>query len=1399
MLGSRKTLIFAVLVLSFVLAFSSIGSISFALDKCTTAADCYKSGAYYCTCNGAEPSGRNYCIVGESWRVNNYHCSDHVVSNDLYTKYCVLSSATANDASYTCANGASVQKPATETSCADGKDDDYDGTIDCSDSDCSAATNCATTTTTTTTTTLATTTTSTTTTTGPASITVTSPNGGETWRLKDTVTISWTSSGVNYVYIDLLDSSGTIKVSNLVNVNGNPGTTSWTIPEYVSLGSYKVRVSTCPTIADRNSCYENSKSVKDTSDGLLEIKPSACIDSDNGNDINTKGTVTVNYATYTDYCSGNSVIEYYCGSSQATSASSQTQTCASGYSCSDGHCIAQSTTTTTTPPYSGACTDSDGGINSNTNGVAVGIYGGAAAGYNAIYGQEPNPNTPKSTTNSYSTYYDYCATSTQLNEGFCDSNGKLSSFGYQCSYGCNNGVCLPAPATTTTTTAQKKYDGEACTSPSECTSNYCSNGYCGYSGCPASSKTCPDGTRVTCSNSKDTATNACRTDCYIPTCPSGTTTTYYTATTMACSSTYPSYCNSPDQCKGAGNNWCTNSGGGYCTRESCPYCQSAQSWNCYNEKDCKEIGKSNWCYPSGGGSGYCTTASCPVTGPPTTITPSFCGNGFCEYGETPDSCSSDCKRNVCPAVSYTDDLKRKCSANGGTLVTPPPAPGSYCSPQPTCSVCGNNICEFGETTGTCAQDCGKPVGGFVCGNNRCEQGETSFSCPADCTQISFCGNLICESGEERSCPGDCKAIDPPPGFYCPAQAKEYSKPTWDIASGAWCCTEKGGKAVGACSGSVQGTDRAILERCVKNSGLELYVYTNPSPTSQQEDEAGNHPSVKQATLLGNSFNVLKDLGRVVNCYEQPNVCAQKGIKNYPTWVIYNIPYGRIIEQQELGTLTGCSQFGGPGGTGPAPPPSDTPSFMFTTDPIEFLSAEALRHIKSELPPAFIDSICKNPNDIKEEIKRRTLYELSVRGSITDMCTELQKGAVQCDREIEFRCKDMKKKSDEFCSGREECRPFVPTESMIDACKNSGGSFVVEKDQTGCANIPRCQQSTEKGIPATPVSGAFVLRNGEVLNVATGLQTAEPTSVETFDRTSLCSTFMEKARFVCNELPRQCKAVKERAANCDPDKFKPELVAEKVADRVTSDLCKFKDYKIVKDVSQISVLPVVLSSDKKLTSDQITKVRGLTIKFDDAPLNLAGVYIYRGTAAPNRLGDLRRLEFLSDVDVDHVELSSAPAEKGSELKNFVGKLETMKELEKIPTSLQPRVSESQNDILEVSAGVEQVKNKSADVGYALQQFFGMVAEQERKDSIFLREKAEKLREIATNLQLIADSVGNVDARASLSEQISFLKEQADQYDKDANAKEAWSGGILSYFSQLFSGGSATTTTTTTTFT
>jgi hypothetical protein len=112
-----------------------------------------------------------------------------------------------------------------------------------------------------------------------------------------------------------------------------------------------------------------------------------------------------------------------------------------------------------------------------------------------------------------------------------------------------------------------------------------------------------------------------------------------------------------------------------------------------------------------------------------------CGDGICDPGESCSNCPADC----------------------GT-----------CSP-----VCGNGICEAGETCSNCPADCGTCAP--VCGNGLCEPGETCTSCSHDCGPCPggpICGNSLCEAGETCSnCPADCGPCPPPPPPKCnPPQA-----------------------------------------------------------------------------------------------------------------------------------------------------------------------------------------------------------------------------------------------------------------------------------------------------------------------------------------------------------------------------------------------------------------------------------------------------------------------------------------------------------------------------------------------------------------------------------------------------------------------------------------------------
>ncbi len=79
----------------------------------------------------------------------------------------------------------------------------------------------------------------------PGMLTLTTPNGGETWLEGSTQTIRWSYTGaVNEVFIDLVDAASAVRIGHCTAGTNGGGIFSWSIPvDALAPGAYRIRVS----------------------------------------------------------------------------------------------------------------------------------------------------------------------------------------------------------------------------------------------------------------------------------------------------------------------------------------------------------------------------------------------------------------------------------------------------------------------------------------------------------------------------------------------------------------------------------------------------------------------------------------------------------------------------------------------------------------------------------------------------------------------------------------------------------------------------------------------------------------------------------------------------------------------------------------------------------------------------------------------------------------------------------------------------------------------------------------------------------------------------------------------------------------------------------------------------
>ena len=203
-----------------------------------------------------------------------------------------------------------------------------------------------------------------------------------------------------------------------------------------------------------------------------------------------------------------------------------------------------------------------------------------------------------------------------------------------------------------------------------------------------------------------------------------------------------------------------------------------------------------------------------------------CNRICCDDGQT--CCGGECI--TCPAGQTVDPNTCQCTGGGGGPVCGngvcEPGEDSINCPQdcPPGGFCGDGACDpaIGEDCNSCPEDCGPCT---TCGNGVCEPefGENSTNCPEDCPPINSCGNGICDPGTGEdvfTCPQDCpEGVCPPGGDACVGTAGACSTANPNCAclltvEGDSTCVD----FTSASSGCVTSLDCPLGQVCINVAG-----------------------------------------------------------------------------------------------------------------------------------------------------------------------------------------------------------------------------------------------------------------------------------------------------------------------------------------------------------------------------------------------------------------------------------------------------------------------------------------------------------------------------------------------------------------------------------------------------
>ena len=354
-------------------------------------------------------------------------------------------------------------------------------------------------------------------------------------------------------------------------------------------------------------------------------------------------------------------------------------------------------------------------------------------------------------------------------EDCCGACGDGVCKGYECGespescpvdcgkYACGNGICEPGE------------DPQNC--PYDCSLYACGNGVCEPT---ESIESCPEDCGNNCGNGiceKGESMETCKPDCGW--CGDGicSLSELQLGPGVSCKDCKPT----------CGNGICEGGESATSCPEDCVKCKDCRCGNGVCEGDENEENCPADCADTCG-DGRCSIHESVLSCPEDCY--NSCGDGICDLKDLKDGCCQDC--GYCE--SPTEEELNLCPNGCQNLPTSIPFPGKNIYLLKYKVYCGNGVCEGGENSKNCYQDCEA-----ICGDGTCGLGETFENCPFDCSKdcgngvcdpmenpkvcpldcASYCGDGICDRGERpETCPPDCGKIICGNGVCEPGESHE---------------------------------------------------------------------------------------------------------------------------------------------------------------------------------------------------------------------------------------------------------------------------------------------------------------------------------------------------------------------------------------------------------------------------------------------------------------------------------------------------------------------------------------------------------------------------------------------------------------------------------------------------